>query len=178
MQYIKRQSGYGGDGIAPRRGCRIEFRAGSVRQESHSYYGGEPMAENKQESGIPETVELVVSAERHQQLQDIVSYVKSLHHFIDPDMYDISMRKLEELEWCVEGVEYESQDFKECFGFTMQASWSDLMFLETVVMAADTYSHRKTTGWRVDGITDQGFDDLMKWLAKAGNDLRSKLKNP
>jgi hypothetical protein len=137
------------------------------------------MAESEQKSSLPESAELVVSAERHQQLQDIVSYVKGLHHFIDPDMYDIPLRQLEELEWCVEGVEYESKDFKECFGFTMPVTWTDLMFLETVVMAADTYSHRKTTGYRVENITDQGFDDLMKWLAKAEDNLfRSKLKKP
>lgn len=137
------------------------------------------MAGNEKQSSLPESAELVVSAERHQQLQDIVAYVKGLHHFIDPDMYDIPLKKLEELEWCVEGVEYESKDFKECFGFTMPVTWNDLMFLEIVVMAADTYSHRKTTGYRVEHITDQGFDDLMKWLVKAENDLfRSKLKKP
>lgn len=91
-------------------------------------------------------------------------------------MYDISLKKLEELEWCVDGVEYESKDFKECFGFTTPVSWSDLMFIEIVVMAADTYSHRKSTGSWVEGLTDQGFDDLMKWLAQAENELfRSKL---
>ncbi|MDP3090913.1 MAG: hypothetical protein Q8N04_09560 [Nitrospira sp.] len=96
------------------------------------------MAEPEPKSNPPESAELIVSAERHQQLQDIVSYVKGLHHFIDPDMYDILLKQLEELEWCVEGVECESKDFKECFGFTMQVTWNDLMFLETVVMAADT----------------------------------------
>lgn len=135
------------------------------------------MIEDQKKPSPPQLAELVVSAERHQQLQDIVSYVKSLHHFIDPDMYNIAMTKLEELEWCVEGVEFESEGFKEYLGFTMRVSWADLMFMETVVMAADTYSHRTTTGWRVEGITDQGFDDLLKWLARSEDELfRSKLK--
>jgi hypothetical protein len=129
------------------------------------------MAGDKTNSTPSQLAELVVSAERHQQLQDIVSYVKGLHHFIDPDMYDISMKKLEELEWCVEGVEFESDGYKECYGFTMKVSWNDLIFIETVVMAADTYSHRKSTGSRVEGITDQGFDDLMKWLARSEDEL-------
>jgi len=134
------------------------------------------MTGNEKHSAPPQLAELVVSAERHQQLQDVVAYVKGLHHFIDPDMYDISLKKLEELEWCVEGVEFESEGFKECYGFTMKVSWEDLRFLEMVVMAADTYSHRTTTGYRVEGITDQGFDDLIKWLAQAENELfRSKL---
>lgn len=135
------------------------------------------MAEPEQKSNPPERAELVVSAERHQQLYDIVSYVKGLHHYIDPDMYDIPLKQLEELEWCVEGVEFESEGDKEWYGFTMPVSWDDLRFIETVVMAADTYSHRKTTGYRVEHLTDQGFDDLLKWLAKAADDLfRSKLK--
>lgn len=137
------------------------------------------MAEPERKSNPSMSAELVVSAERHQQLQDIVAYVKGLHHYIDPDMYDIPLKQLEELEWCVEGVEFESEGDKECYGFTMPVSWEDLRFIETVVMAADTYSHRKTTGYRVEHLTDQGFDDLMKWLAKAEDNLfRSTLKKP
>lgn len=136
------------------------------------------MIEDKKQQRDPQQAELVVSAERHQHLQDIVGYVKSLHGFIDPDMYDMSMEKLEEWEWYVEGVEFESEGFKECLGFTMQVSWDDLIFLRLVVEAADTYSHRRTTGRRVEGITDQGFDDLMKWLARSEDKLfRSKLND-
>lgn len=137
------------------------------------------MAEPERKSNPSMSAELVVSAERHQQLQDIVAYVKGLHHYIDPDMYDIPLKQLEELAWCVEGVEFESEGDKECYGFTMPVFWEDLRFIETVVMAADTYSHRKTTGYRVEHLTDQGFDDLMKWLAKAEDNLfRSTLKKP
>lgn len=135
------------------------------------------MTEDTQKGNASQLAELVVSAGRHQQLQDIVSYVKAIHHHIDPDMYRISMTKLEELEWCVEGVEFESEGFKECLGFTMKVSWEDLIFLQLVVEAADTYSHRRTTGWRVEGITDQGFDDLMKWLAKAEDELFRQRNN-
>ena len=127
--------------------------------------------EDNQKPNFSQLAELVVSAERHQQLQDIVGYVKNLHSFIDPDMYRISTKNLEELECSVEGVEFESEGFKECLGFTIQVSWDDLMFLETVVEAADTYSHRRSTGQRVEGITDQGFDDLMKWLTRSEDEL-------
>ena len=127
--------------------------------------------EDNQKPNFSQLAELVVSVERHQQLQDILGYVKNLHSFIDPDMYRISTEKLEELEWSVEGVEFESEGFKECLGLTMQVSWDDLMFLETVVEAADTYSHRRSTGQRVEGITDQGFDDLMKWLTRSEDEL-------
>ncbi len=137
------------------------------------------MAESERKSNPPETAEWVVSAARHQQLHDIVSYVKALHHHIDPDMYDIPLTQLEELAWCVDGVAFESEGGKEWYGFTMPVSWRDLRFIETVVMAADTYSHRKTTGYRVESLTDQGFDDLIKWLAKAEDELfRSRFQQP
>ena len=136
------------------------------------------MPEPDQKTNPSKPAELIVSAERHQQLHDVVSYVKSLHYLIDPHMYDIFLKRLEELEWCVEGVEFESEGDKEWYGFTMPVSWDDLRFIETVVMAADTYSHRKTTGYRVEHLTDQGFDDLLKWLAKAENDLFRSRLNP
>lgn len=129
------------------------------------------MTRDNQQPSYSQLAELVVSAEWHQQLQDIVGYVKHLQRFIDPDMYRLSMEKLEELEWSVEGVEFESEGFRECLGFTMKVSWEDLMFLETVVEAADTYSHRRSTGQRVEGITDQGFDALRKWLVRSEDDL-------
>ena len=136
------------------------------------------MAGNEMKASSHHTAELVVNAERHQQLQDIVAYVAGLHHVIDPDMYKISPKQLKELEWCVEGVEFESKGFTECYGFTMKVSLSDLRFIETVVMAADTYSHRKSTGYRVEGVTDQGFDDLMKWLARSEDEfLRQKVND-
>ena len=57
------------------------------------------MTEDKKKHSPPHLAELVVSAERHQQLQDIVLYVKNLHSFIDPDMYRISMKKINQRSW-------------------------------------------------------------------------------
>ena len=125
------------------------------------------MTGDKKTPNPSEMAELIVNAERHQQLQDIVSYVKRLHHVIDPDMYRISIDRLEEWEWCVEGIEFGSNGFKECPGFTVKVSWDDLSFLGTVVEVAGAYSHRRSTGQRVENLTDQGFDDLRRWLARS-----------
>lgn len=123
-------------------------------------------------------VEMVISAERHTQLQSIISYVKEIHYFIDPDVYRISLKNLEAFEWCFEGDQFESEGVKECYGFKIPVSWEDLTFIETRVMAADTYSHRRHSHGRVEGITDQGFDDLMTWLARSEDELfRSKLND-
>lgn len=70
-------------------------------------------------------VEMVISAGRHKQLQNIISYVKAIHYFIDPDMYRISLKTLEEFEWCFEGDQLESEGVKECYGFKMPVSWED-----------------------------------------------------
>lgn len=127
------------------------------------------MTEKARSSDLPTLAELVVSAERHRHLDNILSYVKAIHHGIDPDMYRISNEKLDHFAWC-----FESEAFEHT-GFTMTVSWEDLLALETIVDAAYTYSMRRSQRTRVEGLTDLGFDDLLKWLARAEDELfRSK----
>lgn len=79
------------------------------------------MIENKKPSPSY-LVEMVISAERHTQLQSVISYIKEIHYFIDLDMYQISLKNLEEFEWCFEGDQFESEGVKECYGFKMPVS--------------------------------------------------------
>jgi len=65
-------------------------------------------------------VEMVISAERHKQLQNIISYVKEIHYFIDPDMDRISLKNLEEFEWCFEGDQFEPEESKNVMGSKCQ----------------------------------------------------------
>jgi hypothetical protein len=120
-------------------------------------------------SKMPAFAELVVSADRHRYLDDILSYVRAIHHHIDPDVYRIDKQKLEHFAWCF------SEEDGEYQGFTIMVSWQDLFDLETVVEAAYTYSMRKTSPGRAGDLTEIGFEALLKWLAKAEDELfRSK----
>jgi hypothetical protein len=117
----------------------------------------------------PQLAELVVSAERHRHMEDLLSYVSGIHHSIDPDMYRISKEQLEHFAWCFEAEAFEHT------GFAMTVSWEDLFALEIIVDAAYTYSKRRSSPGRVEGLTDQGFEDLLNWLARAEDELfRSK----
>ncbi len=61
-------------------------------------------------------------------------------------------------------------------GFSITLSRKDLFALQIIVDAAYTYSNRKTSPGRVEGLTNVGFEDVLKWLAQSEDDLfRSKL---
>ena len=44
--------------------------------------------------------ELIVSAERHEFMREIIEYLHGIHNHIDPDMYDIDPTRLEHFAWC------------------------------------------------------------------------------
>ena len=52
----------------------------------------------------------------------MVLYVNALHHIVDPDMCKISIKKLEESEWCKDDVEFEQEGCHEHLGFPMRVS--------------------------------------------------------
>jgi hypothetical protein len=104
-------------------------------------------------------VEWVVSAERHRQLEEVLSYVHGIHHLIDPDMFDIPGKRLEDLRWCFQ------YDDLEPTGFTVTVCYDDLFWLQIITDAAYEYSLRKSTGRRAESLTNTGFENLIAWLA-------------
>jgi hypothetical protein len=122
------------------------------------------MADAQEPPHLP-LAELIVSAERHWQVESILDYVRGIHHFIDPDMFNIPKARLEDLSWC-----FRRED-EEHTGFTVTVSYDDLFMLETITYAAYEYSLRKSTGQRVDGITNLGFEEVLQWLVRAQNEL-------
>ncbi|ALA57907.1 hypothetical protein [Nitrospira moscoviensis] len=123
------------------------------------------MADTQEPPHLP-LAELVVSVERHGHLDNILNYVRSIHDCIDPDMFRIPRGRLEDLCWC-----FERDEGDDHTGFTVMVSYDDLFMLEIITSAAYEYSLRKSTGRRVDGITNLGFEDVLKWLARARNQL-------
>lgn len=102
--------------------------------------------------------ELVVSAERHRFMCEIIEYLQGIHHHIDPDMYNIDAKRLEHFAWCFE------RDVDEPEGFTMTVTSSDMFDLEIMVDAAYTYSNRKSWRNRVESLTNVGFEAILTWL--------------
>lgn len=109
--------------------------------------------------------ELLVSAERHRFMCEIIDYVRTIHHHIDPDMYDIDAKRLEHFAWCFEG------DMVDPSGFIMTVTYEDLLDLQIIVDAAYTYSNRKSAGSRPESLTNVGFEALVTWLSQTQRTL-------
>jgi len=118
---------------------------------------------DKPPSSSPESkpTELVVSAERHRFMREIIEYIQSIHHHIDPDMYDIDAKRLEHFTWCFE------EDMADHSGFVMTVTYEDLLDLQIIVDAAYTYSNRKSAGSRAESLTNVGFEAIVAWLSQA-----------
>lgn len=118
---------------------------------------------DKLPSSSPESkpTELAVSAERHRFMCEIIDYVRTIHHHIDPDMYDIDAKRLEHFAWCFE------EDMVDHSGFVMTVTYEDLLDLQIIVDAAYTYSNRKSAGSRAESLTNVGFDAIVAWLSQA-----------
>lgn len=113
----------------------------------------------------PLLAELVVSAERHEFMRELIEYVQGIHHHIDPDMYEIHPERLEHFAWCFE------EDQTEPSGFVMTVTYKDLLELQQIVDAAYTYSNRKTSGSRAASLTNIGFEAIVEWLSQARHTL-------
>ena len=109
--------------------------------------------------------ELIVSAERHAFMREIIEYLQGIHHHIDPDMYDILPARLEHFAWCFEGDRIDSS------GFVMTVTYEDLFDLQIMVDAAYTYSNRRTMGIRAASLTNVGFEAMVEWLSQAHSTL-------
>lgn len=113
----------------------------------------------------PRPAELVVSAERHKFMREIIEYLHGIHHHIDPDMYDIDPSRLEHFAWCFDGNSIDPS------GFVMNVTCEDLFDLQIMVDAAYTYSNRKTSGSRAASLTNVGFEAIGEWLYQAQRTL-------
>lgn len=96
---------------------------------------------------------------------EIIDYVRTIHHHIDPDMYDIDTKRLEHFAWCFE------EDMVDHSGFVMTVTYEDLLDLQIIVDAAYTYSNRKSAGSRAESLTNVGFEAIVTWLSQAQRTL-------
>lgn len=108
-------------------------------------------------------VTLFVDSGRHRALTEIQSFVDSVHHIIDPDMFRIDVA---ELNWMKRLLR------NGYIGTTICVSFHELFVMETIVMAAAEYAARKSTPIRLN-VTAEQFDGLTAWFSQAREQLRS-----
>ena len=102
----------------------------------------------------------VLDDEQYRQFFEVLDYVETRHVFIDPDMFRIDLTELTALKRVFEL----SDEEPACF--TVSFTHAELFALETIVYAADAYSHRKTEP-AIYGVTDEQLAGLHDWLARS-----------
>lgn len=102
-----------------------------------------------------------LDAERCRQFLATIEYVESWHWHIDPDMFRIDLDGLAAVKQRFPA----DTDGLPAAG-SVSFSYEELFALETVVFAADVYSHRQGQP-PVDGVSDRQFGELTAWLGEA-----------
>jgi hypothetical protein len=108
-------------------------------------------------------VTLFVDRDRHRVLTEIQSFVESIHHMIDPDMFRIDEHELTWMKRLLRGGQ---------IGTTIRVSYNEIFVMETIVMAASEYTLRKSTPIRLN-VTDEELERLTEWFSQAKDQLRS-----
>lgn len=104
----------------------------------------------------------VVDKERRRQFVEVLDYVETFHHHIDPDMYQIDLEKVAALKGLFHDDEDDTTEVV-CLAFT-----HDEMFaLGTFVQAADTYRHRRSMQRNALCLTDQQLTELDDWVTRS-----------
>lgn len=99
-----------------------------------------------------EKTAIALNCAQASQFSAIVDYIRSIHHHIDPDYYQLDLAALQAL-----GARLEKEN---PFAFDFESHF----LLETAVMAADTYSAR--SGYDpVANVKAQDFESLMRLMA-------------
>lgn len=102
---------------------------------------------------------VALDSARRRQVLEVLSYIEDRLHWIDPDMYRIERHQLETLQRLF-GNGNEDEDPPA----QLSVTYDEVFSLETCVMAADTYAHRRGERQHCT-LTDQEFTDVDAWVA-------------
>jgi len=96
---------------------------------------------------------------RRRQLAGAVSFVESIHHYVDPDFFSIAPEELTTWSAVLDGGDEEEEA-----AVSVEVSYRELFRLEVIVTVAWEYSVREK---RVVGeMNDETFRDLLAWMAR------------
>lgn len=114
--------------------------------------------------------ELRLDQARRRQLAEMLGYVASNHHRIDPDRFDIDLTFLE-------GVRERLDVDDDAFETTLRLSARNLLALEIIVDAAGTYTHRGDPP-PMDGVDDDDCASMADWLSGQYSQLFCEPRQP
>jgi hypothetical protein len=108
---------------------------------------------------------LEIDSTRLGQLRAVAEYVQGIHHNIDPDRFRIDE---ERLRWILDGLV--ARDHEPA---RLRVTYRDLLFLQTLIDAAETYAARPSFP-ALDAVEGDDLDDLLGWLGQRENALFRK----
>jgi hypothetical protein len=118
-----------------------------------------PVTDPKPDVPVVRRAVFALEADRRRQVLEVLWYIEHRHHWIDPDMFTIELADVATLKRIFgEGEEEPS--------LTISVTGDQMFALETCVMAADTYAHRR--GERaLCALTDDELAAVGRWVAQA-----------
>lgn len=116
------------------------------------------MTDSKPERPIVRRGVFALTRARQRQVLEVLSYIELRHEWIDPDMFRIDMTLVAALQRIFGAGEDDAPP-------SISVTYDEVFALETFVMAADTYAHRKGERKYCE-VTDAEFDDLDLWVAQ------------
>ncbi len=124
-----------------------------------AYDGRGSVTDSQPDAPIVRRAVFAVESDTRRQVLEVLWYIEHRHHWIDPDMFTIELADVATLKRIFgEGEEEPSP--------TISVTSDQMFALETCVMAADTYAHRR--GEReLCALTDDEFDAVDRWVAQA-----------
>ncbi len=116
------------------------------------------MAEPSDQTPVVRRVALTIDATTARHLFEVLDYIEMRHWTIDPDMFRIDLAQVERLKAIFTPGE-------EPAPVSASFSFEEFFELETIVIAADVYSHRKNEP-AVYGVTDEELMALQQWCTE------------
>jgi hypothetical protein len=108
---------------------------------------------------------LEIGPTRRRQLRTVVEYVQGIHHHIDPDRFDIDEEWLRAI--------FDRLDDEALDTTGLHVRYENLLFLETVIDVAGTYSDRRDFP-TLDGLDDDDLTELSDWIVREESALFRK----
>jgi hypothetical protein len=128
-----------------------------------------PVPDSQPKKPVVRRAVFALAPERRRQILEVLWYIEHRHHHIDPEMFRIDLDEIEMLKRLFKDGEDEGPP-------TISVRHDQVFALNTYVMAADTYAHRK--GERAYcNVSDEHFVDLAKWVTETERWFITPLKD-
>jgi hypothetical protein len=120
--------------------------------------GSPSVTDSQPDTPIVRRAVFALAPGRRRQVLEVLWYIEHRHHWIDPDMFKIELDEVATLKRIFGESEEEPPS-------TISVTNDEIFSLETCVMAADAYAHRRGER-QLCALTDEEFAEVGAWVAQ------------